>query len=99
MVSNTQDSKLANENKLPTVKNTYIDENIGQDKESQDVRDEIILTLIKETKQICFFPGWMEDQDDGNKSDSGIHDANHDSDQETTDHVDGEKEIMMMLVT
>ena len=34
----------------------------------------------------------MEDQDDGKEADSGIYDANHDSDQETTDQVDGEKE-------
>ena len=43
----TQDSKLANENKLPTVENTSVDENIGQDNKSQDVRDKIILTFIK----------------------------------------------------
>ena len=88
----TQDSKLENENKLPTVENTSVDENIGQDNKSQDVRDKIILTFIKETKQNCFFPGWMVDQNYGNESDSGISDANHDSDQETTDQVDGEKE-------
>ena len=34
----------------------------------------------------------MEDQDDGNRSEFGKYDANHDSDQETTDQVDGEKE-------
>ena len=43
MVSNTQDSKLANENKLPTVENTSVDENIGKDNELKNVRDKIIL--------------------------------------------------------